>query len=340
MKKQLNSLRAKGVDKVMCTRPPKPKISAEEPPGGVPPNVPSWCKDESTGWYGLTRFNQCFWQTEGIDWIIVDTGEVVGGIEFTHYVDMVTLWNKGELTYGEHIYPHSEWGDWNTAMQISFGGHCNPNCTATSVTGPKPLQLRTWMQFNATFAVSLPARTVENISFDSQITWAAPDSGDFDNIEYVTDGPIDLRCDNGMLKGFTNTGCVFSDTWPTLTYKRSVVEDIVGHISRAQARGNPGAVGDVPLTRMYDDADAEQNRADACSFLTGPPPTGANCDEYPMAHTYEGAYTGGGDYPGDFSVEWVDATQNSSAGGQFGSFANNQRLLDKDPFYVFPDMNS
>lgn len=59
-----------------------------------------------------------------------------------------------------------------------------------------------------------------------------------------------------------------------------------------------------------------------------------------MAHTYEGAYTSGGDYPADFSVEWVSETQNSSAGGKFGSFANNQRLLDKDPFYVLPDMNS
>ncbi|MGP3913738.1 NucA/NucB deoxyribonuclease domain-containing protein [Nonomuraea sp. 10N515B] len=81
---------------------------------------------------------------------------------------------------------------------------------------------------------------------------------------------------------------------------------------------------------MYDDADAEQNRADACSFLTGSPPAGANCDEYPMAHTYQGAYTGG-DNPADFSAEWVNETQNSSAGGKYGSFANQQRLLKPGP---------
>ncbi|MFI7146543.1 hypothetical protein ACIBO2_16615 [Nonomuraea sp. NPDC050022] len=339
MKKQLSSLRAKGVDKVMCTRPPKLKLAVEEPPGGVPPGVPSWCKDETAGWYGQTRFNQCFWQIDSVVWIVVNTGEVVGGMDFTHYVDVVSVWNEGALIYGEHIYPHNEWGEWVPTTQISFGGHCNPDCTQVAASGPKPLQLRTWLQFNATLKVNVPTLTKENISLDSQLTWATPNSGDFDKAEYVTDGPIDLRCDNGLLKGKDTMGCVFSDTWPTLTYKRSEVEDIAGHISRAQARGNPGAVGDVPLTRMYNDDDAEQNRTDACSFLTGSPPAGANCDEYPMAHTYQGAYTGGGDYPDDFSVEWVDATQNSKAGGLYSDFAAQQRLLNRDAFFVFPDMN-
>ncbi|MEW1837692.1 hypothetical protein AB0392_07040 [Nonomuraea angiospora] len=341
MKKQLSSLRAKGVDKVMCTNPPKPKLAAEEPPGGVPPNVPSWCKDEPTGWYGASRFNQCFWEIQSVDWVEVDTGEIVGGMDFTHYRDMVLLWNKGEFTYGEHIWVHNEWGDWDPTTQIRFGGHCNPDCTATSVSGPKPLQFRTWLQFNVTLTAAVPANTVEDIWFDSELIWTTPTGGDFDQAVYVTDGPTDLRCDNGMLKGWSNTGCVFSDVWPTLTYKRSEVEEIVGHISRAQARGAPGnPAGGFPLTRMYDDADAQQNHDDACSYLTGSPPAGANCDEYPMAHTYEGAYTGGGSYPADFSAEWVNATQNSRAGGQYSAFAQAQRLLDKDAFFVKADMNS
>ncbi|MGN9844874.1 hypothetical protein ACTMTI_42780 [Nonomuraea sp. H19] len=34
-------------------------------------------------------------------------------------------------------------------------------------------------------------------------------------MEFVTEGPSDLRCDNGLLKGTDNEGCVMADTWPT-----------------------------------------------------------------------------------------------------------------------------
>ncbi|MFI7230592.1 hypothetical protein ACIBO5_45920 [Nonomuraea angiospora] len=333
LRKQLKSSPAPGNKKVPCSTGVKVRTASADPEGGVPPGVPTWCKDQQDGWYAATRFNQCTWRTEGIEWWSGDFA--VGGIDFTFYNDIVTVWNEGAFIWGDHVWAYNEWGEWEPDMTLSSAALCSSSCLIISRSPAKKLQLRTWMQFNTYLRATVPSQTSEILDPASGLVWDGPASGD--DVDFATEGPVDLRCDNGLLKGFTNEGCVMEDVWPTLTYKRSEVEEIVGHIRRSQAAGSPGARGDYPLHRMYDDDDAAQNRADACSFITGPRPPDSDCDEYPMAHTYEGAYTCGCD---DFTVEWVDSTQNQLAGQQYGDFGRAQRLLDRDAFWVFADLNS
>ncbi|MEU1393822.1 MULTISPECIES: hypothetical protein [unclassified Nonomuraea] len=254
----------------------------------------------------------------------------------------MTVWNEGAFIYGDHVWAHSEWGEYDPNLMVSSNGQCSPYCTVKASTAPKPLQLRTWLQFNTTLVTSVPLNQAETIDVDTVLKLK---SNDFAGVSYATSGPGDLRCDNGMLKGSTNSGFVFSGTWPTLTFKKSELPEITGHISRAQSRGNPGAppaggVPGSPLTRLYDDADAEENRSDACSYLTDPRPPNSSCDEYPFAHTYEGAYTGGGDWMSDFSAEWASQTEQDKQGGMIANLYRDERLLDADAFYVKADLKS
>jgi len=163
-----------------------------------------------------------------------------------------------------------------------------------------------------------------------------------------------VRCDNGLLPGYSNRGCVFPDFEPTLTYSRQEFPEFTHHIDSALDSGLWGSEGTGPLTRMTDSSDISRNR-EAAVFVCGawgPLPAGKQCDEYPFASTYEGAYMGGFSDrprslagcnltvgasaigPNGFSVCGIDGTENTTAGSQLNSFYVRNRILDSDGFYV------
>ncbi|MFC4585702.1 NucA/NucB deoxyribonuclease domain-containing protein [Sphaerisporangium corydalis] len=80
------------------------------------------------------------------------------------------------------------------------------------------------------------------------------------------------------------------------------------------------------------------NRNGPYNATTGLPPKtpqeaaeGWQCDEYPFRSTAEGASSG----TWDFSVRWVPASQNASAGGSLIAFFFDDRILHvNDPFWV------
>lgn len=47
-----------------------------------------------------------------------------------------------------------------------------------------------------------------------------------------------------------------------------------------------------------------------------------------------------GDWGSDFSAEWASETEQSKQGGLISNFYRDQRLLDKDAFYVKADMKA
>jgi hypothetical protein len=130
---------------------------------------------------------------------------------------------------------------------------------------------------------------------------------------------------------------------PTLTYS-SLTNPLVGpvaqHIYDAQRSlsTHPGVPGSgagtsgagVPLTRLADDGVAAQNRAVACPNGTYAAPD--TCDEYPLAHSYEGASTN--PVPGQWSRAPVPEEANSSQGGLTRAFFADNRVLDRDAFWV------
>lgn len=96
-----------------------------------------------------------------------------------------------------------------------------------------------------------------------------------------------------------------------------------------------------PLTRLYPEYDGPGGEAereyklnrkitkDECEKINRP--TDYQCDEYPMASTWQGSGFGDGNY----SLEMVPATANQSAGGSLAHFYSSQRILHNEEFYVF-----
>ncbi|GAA3082438.1 hypothetical protein GCM10020000_80540 [Streptomyces olivoverticillatus] len=64
------------------------------------------------------------------------------------------------------------------------------------------------------------------------------------------------------------------------------------------------------------------------------PPVGAagpSCDEYPFAATYEG---GTALPPASRGITWVPVRENNRQGGILNKFQLQQRILDRDGFWV------
>lgn len=69
------------------------------------------------------------------------------------------------------------------------------------------------------------------------------------------------------------------------------------------------------------------------------PPTGGpfDCDEYALASTYEGAARflyEGVRYEFDYSVRWVNNSENQEAGRRIGRWYENDRILDREAFFI------
>jgi hypothetical protein len=96
----------------------------------------------------------------------------------------------------------------------------------------------------------------------------------------------------------------------------------------------PGKVIPASLNRTRNQSIIDANRATARRTCNTDPAfqnidkTGKSCDEYPFASTLQGASRG------PYSVRWIDAAQNSSAGSKLASFYNFNRVLDGDNFLV------
>jgi hypothetical protein len=97
-----------------------------------------------------------------------------------------------------------------------------------------------------------------------------------------------------------------------------------------------------PLTRLYNEADRDKNQSKSrttCDQLFGTwDGKLQNCDEFPFASTYEGAFTGPRDHNwGErYSVRLIDMTDNQHVGRDLlgTNFYQALRVLDGDKFSV------
>ncbi|WP_181970568.1 NucA/NucB deoxyribonuclease domain-containing protein [Kitasatospora xanthocidica] len=165
----------------------------------------------------------------------------------------------------------------------------------------------------------------------------------------------DIRFDHAIYLP-QRMGAVFSRVIPVMRYSRTDprVKGVAEHIytaftnpnSTLPARtdngtktipGNFKATTPSLITRLYpqDNPIAQQayrdNRAEvsrACAPLPHKPDE--ECDEFPFASTWEGA--GRGD--GNFSVQYVDGTQNGNAGTDLGIWYGSERIIHNDKFAV------
>jgi hypothetical protein len=177
-----------------------------------------------------------------------------------------------------------------------------------------------------------------------------------------------IRFDTAGAKAGKHKGAVFPDYKPTFDLleladkrgERALVIESARHIHDAlnhPERTFPSFLGKSipgkyrpdklpdqqnPLRRLVDDTLKDNNRRQAgrvCADVWGQPPhPGQDCDEYPFASTYEGAYTSTnqGQDPWHGSARLIDSDDNQRAGQLYldTDFYRVHRILDRDAYFV------
>lgn len=183
-------------------------------------------------------------------------------------------------------------------------------------------------------------------------------------LSHTQDYPFPIRFDSNAGISGRPAAALFPTAVPTLTFDQSdvAITQAAAHIYdaldhpqftaptwSAGVKTMPGAGSDPTdfLTRTTV-AQKAINRGISCpkSGLNpyNPPqytpinPGGGtaavDCDEYPPASTWEGAYDTAYTTTPAFSVRFINAAQNQEAGNRLGAFYQTQRLLNGDAFAV------
>jgi hypothetical protein len=151
------------------------------------------------------------------------------------------------------------------------------------------------------------------------------------------------------MSAYKNPACIFSDVLPSmnLNINNVNIDESALHIREAQQNpastepdAPPGATKTIPspLTRHWDEllnSDQRTKSVRACTDAYGPTPVGKDCDEFPFASTYEGSLAqplGKDNY--NFSVRYIDRSDNRRVGSWLGKFYVKDRILQGDKFLV------
>ena len=154
----------------------------------------------------------------------------------------------------------------------------------------------------------------------------------------------ELTCDSATYVT-AGRGCRYTDFVPTFMLDAKQYPESARHIADALykrvpvvpdpgGRTFPGSIeSKQPLTRNYYDtnlqAAATKAKDAACAQYFPNKSAGYDCDEYPFTKTYQNAGSGG-----PFTIRAIPATDNRGAGGKFGSYLTDTRILDGNPFFV------
>ncbi|HUR06189.1 MAG TPA: hypothetical protein VM347_26820 [Nonomuraea sp.] len=340
---RLPSLARQGKKEVLCVAPvahppPKSALTTASAAAGPPP-LPAWCidppDDQTKSAWKTRRFASCLINYATVSVYDTATALLVGRttVNYLHFIGM--FYDSLELTDVFAIVRFNSEGALTSDDAINFrlAVSCSYGCTAGDF-GPAialPENSTQYLTPPVPHLVNVPAngeRTIHT-TYDLQVTHPGGDT-EVVNVFPPETGPYsspDIRCDR-ILSG---AGCVIPTFFPTLSGLTEYPQ-VRAHIKLAQASGLPGAPGTTPLHRLADEAKAALNRGVACPDSL-PRPTGYTCDEYPMARTWEGAWTSGG----AFSRAMVPKEENEGAGGKFGALVRYQRLLNRDGFWVDPN---
>ncbi|MBB4910568.1 hypothetical protein [Actinophytocola algeriensis] len=187
-------------------------------------------------------------------------------------------------------------------------------------------------------------------AFGLQLTLFTPQGPQSD----VTPDEI-FRCDianyiSGSRCNFNNVGSVleFSLSDSTLSQSAEFINDAQTDITRTSpgipGKKVPGAPGDIPLHRLYKAYDTDntiqasrRKVPKTCRRYHGPGYTKGGtkqCDEYPLATTYENSVRVDTRTVYDYAVKAIDKDHNEKAGRVYGSWLSADHILDYDPFWV------
>ncbi|MGY4644914.1 PKD domain-containing protein [Cellulomonas sp. URHB0016] len=189
--------------------------------------------------------------------------------------------------------------------------------------------------------------TLAYFEFDTELAVEGPDG------DSVTIGGNEWRCDSATyLVG--RRGCMFNRVTEQIPVSTDNPEypEAAAHVYDAQFRpeltlppldgksmpGSPFAPNTSPLHRLYPGYEGTIYRANretargTCRLYWGTnyADGGNDCDEYPLASTYQGAATANGNY----SARVIPGWDNQELGRRIGNWYGTQRILHDDPYYV------
>lgn len=365
-------LQAQGIHKTTCVKDASlgTGANASTPivgPAAAFPNPEINCaKIEAK--YGFWRFGRewlCVILLSEIITIEVPTGRWLGSATFhiNHAVGLDP--RSGTWTTFVSYFKASAEGD--SASLISPTTRCT-GCTGAAFARPLPFDTPLVLGQAVAGQANLsdnPAPGIVNgsimVSFDSDFSCFG--CGVSHNSVQLP-GPI--RCDAQARVGSAQ-GCAVAWFPPTFEVNGYVTGNTSAALMLFTQTWNVDHWGQFPLGRplhrLNNPTLMASNRTAICKgFTTNPFVVGDECDEFPMAATYESGamsglkladcsqvvpvFTGGASagtwsfytYPGyspgqHCAVGHVNSSDNRSTGGQYGAFITNNRVLDKDAFW-------
>ncbi|MFI7120227.1 NucA/NucB deoxyribonuclease domain-containing protein [Amycolatopsis sp. NPDC049868] len=366
----------KALDEISNYRPPSTGRTHElkNPDRPIDPFLLDLCMRDprAEGTQGHV-FHRNFWcHRSGIQAVAWDkrTGRVLGSAKLAW--DAVGLGNRHSRELDVFLRPTAikdNWGVYQNLdkFKLSVGPQCGAPTVGCSVDYPafnatgdiwkNRIETKIWLWWGILSDESKSTETdkVSNhrwyFSTSSEILDRPADTGRFDF------PPNDIRCDSATYFPNETVACVNSNVLSYLTYWTNNPNynegEVALHIRQAQDLPNttfpprdypkriPGKytypIPDAPPLHRIPGDEEGANRAEVrrtCDVLRvqQPPKPGEECDEYPFASTREGAAS----THNDFSVKYVDGTQNSSAGGSLIQWYTRERMMykDQDRFWV------
>lgn len=335
--------------------PTPPELDRQEAVETVGPDAitpdRSWCAEQ---WMGGVAF-ACKYEGVAYDVKRLDRNgawRVVGTITGTEYRDVLPNW-RSLTTSTRYSFTVREATDEaaGTIMEASAAcrsGNCRIIGGNRSVVAQPGAELEATWENEVPLAPSSAER--RDLSVNIILTKAGVSAGNYDL------GMTTIRCDN-LGDSRATEGCRIMGPTPVFSLLDSG-PSMLRHLRAAKAAGLPGFVGDRQLTRETDPQEIRWNREYSCGRVTGPRPSGLDCDEYPFASTSHVRSAWGmnkvtfswcgirdagivTDPPASTnnisSVCLLSASENRRAGAKLGWFYVKSRVLNRDLFWVSVD---
>ncbi|MGI5365145.1 NucA/NucB deoxyribonuclease domain-containing protein [Streptomyces iakyrus] len=295
--------------------------------------TPDWCGEDGVdGKWHVTRFKACGVFAADLKVHDARTGRLVGSMT---YLIRAYAYSKRDIktwAYQVELMEVTSSGEAKGAS-VSGSSRCAGKCKVTESTFPSQTMSVNKEAVGQFFLDTTIKTTPKGDKGEGQATavwrfnragWAGPSN------DIILPTPP-VRCDNAV-PGTSKTGCVMPYI-PSMAYaKAGEYPELAKHIEYAQNTLNlPGKHGTKRyLTRLTDKIKIRANRTKACPQNL-PRLPGQQCDEYPMASTWQGAEHGGGDY----SRRMINGWQNEEGGKALGRFYLYNRIIEKDKFLVW-----
>jgi hypothetical protein len=295
--------------------------------------TPEWCDDRGVngGWY-VNRFRACGIFSAILNVIDTRTGATTGTLNYLVRAYAYSERNVGNWAYQVELMQVSATGE-AVGMSASGKATCTGKCKVTDSKFPSQAMSSSKDAVGQFILQTNINTSIRGQKGEGQATAAWVFTGPRTNPSNEIALPTpSVRCDTAYPGPSLLPGCVMPYI-PELVYnKAGEYPQLAQHIEDAQNIKNlPGKHGTTNyLTRLTDQTKIDANRNTACPKSI-PRPLVASCDEYPFASTWQGAFTGGGNY----SMRMIDAKQNSGGGRTLGGFYLYNRILEKDRFLVW-----